>query len=309
MPTPKSNIDDELKIAERDKYIAEKNKLDEEAAKAKAEHLRITLDYEEAKEEKDKHFIRKKNSRQILISTFVGLSILGFYINFLIVPAFKTDSINMSLDIAKKNRQLESGNLKLDSANEVLKINKDLLRKKTQRQDTISKLLDSQSHLISQLNSTIDIIRSEYYKLTINTNPQKNISILTRIKTLDSNFKKQKVKLETITAQTKKFKDYRTTVYFNFTLNNRPLNDKKFFIDIRVSDDNNFTPIGMLRFRGFFSSITLQPGNYFLHFHEYRYKLANNRESFPFQIDSLSRKQVINIPLKESSIPENEQYH
>jgi hypothetical protein len=193
MAAPKRpSVDNEVKIAERDKYIAE-------AEKAKAEKLKIEFDYQEAKRESSKHWWLTKNFRQQIITALIGVSLIGFYISYVVEPALKIDNIKLSLKNAIDSTTLY---------NRQIILNKDSIKLKKQQlhQDTLQFLLNNQKIEINRLkvtghkiDSTAHVISAIYSNVHLNQN--KLNAAKRNITGLDSTFKKQTQKLDNLSSK------------------------------------------------------------------------------------------------------------
>lgn len=92
------NLDEQIKAAERDKYLAE-------AKKVEAEKERINFQHEQEKKESLKPWWKSLGFRQILI----GTTALGFYITYVIIPAFNIENIQLKLENQKGLKKLAAG--------------------------------------------------------------------------------------------------------------------------------------------------------------------------------------------------------
>jgi hypothetical protein len=103
-------LDEQVKEAERLKLIAETKKAD-------AELKKIELDYSEQLNELAKPWYIKRKFWNNLASFLIGFSILGFYIEYIILPAAKKDNIELGLENARhmKDLYMQEALLKEDS--------------------------------------------------------------------------------------------------------------------------------------------------------------------------------------------------
>lgn len=85
------NLDDQLKAAERDKYLAE-------AKKAESEKQKTDFEFLQLKSEREKVWWLQLKFRQSLISVLIGISFLGFYINYIVIPLSTIDNLELKLN-------------------------------------------------------------------------------------------------------------------------------------------------------------------------------------------------------------------
>jgi hypothetical protein len=99
-------LDEELKEAERQKFLAE-------AEKARTEQKKIELDYNTQLRDSKRSWFLKEKFWKNFVSIFLGFSILGFYVNFIILPSFQKDNIELSLENSKHKKELSDKELRL----------------------------------------------------------------------------------------------------------------------------------------------------------------------------------------------------
>jgi len=122
-----STFDDQVKAAERDKYLAE-------AAKANAEKEKIEFELSESK--------RFFNTKTIW-SVILGVGFLGFFINYVVVPTFNKENIELETKnaITQDSIQIQKRLLrnKIDSLNKQIGINRKISDKNNALSDNIKK--------------------------------------------------------------------------------------------------------------------------------------------------------------------------
>lgn len=83
------------------KKIAETNKFNAEANKAEAEKLKVDFETAELKKEAAKKWWLKRSFRAQILSVFIGISIIGFYITYVVVPASNVENMSLKLENQK----------------------------------------------------------------------------------------------------------------------------------------------------------------------------------------------------------------
>ncbi|MBI3234955.1 MAG: hypothetical protein HYZ42_13130 [Bacteroidetes bacterium] len=125
--------EDQIKAAELKKLVAETAKFEAETAKVKAEDLRIEFDYAIAQKEENKKWWLKKAFLKNFVTILTGFGILGFYINYAIIPAFNSENLQLKLQnqkaeirnfeteqrLRKDSAEIAAQRLKVDSLYEV----------------------------------------------------------------------------------------------------------------------------------------------------------------------------------------------
>ncbi len=86
-----STLDDEIKQAKRDKFLAE-------IEKTNAERNKVLHETEEAIKESKRPWWWTTKVRQNIIPGIIGLGFLGFYISYAVVPAFQVENMHLKLD-------------------------------------------------------------------------------------------------------------------------------------------------------------------------------------------------------------------
>lgn len=99
MTDSEPNLNDQIKAAERDKYLAE-------AAKAIAEKKQIDFELSQSKK-----FFNIKT----IWSVIIGVGFLGFFISYALVPIAQRDNILLGIQLAKQSDSLRLGNKALKS--------------------------------------------------------------------------------------------------------------------------------------------------------------------------------------------------
>lgn len=127
------HLEEEIKAAELKKLTAE-------TAKAEAEKVRIDFDYAVAKKEEEKKWWRKKRFIKDLTTTLAGFGILGFYINYAIIPAFQSENLQLKLI----NQKAELRNQEAEQ-----RLKKDSIELATQRLK-VDSLYEIQTFLVSE---------------------------------------------------------------------------------------------------------------------------------------------------------------
>ncbi len=147
------SISDQLKAAERDKYLAE-------TAKAKSEKEQIDYELKQSK--------RIFNVKTIW-SVIVGVSFLGFFINYVIVPAANKENIELATKNAITSDSLFKQKILLEEKSLILKKQNDTLLMR--------------SHQLTIIQKKYDTLYSEFVKLQINN---KNQNTKERLKTINN---------------------------------------------------------------------------------------------------------------------------
>src|SRR4051794_21987721 len=97
------NIDEQIKIAQKERILAEIKKIESEIVKIDAENKVA-----------NKPWYGKSKFWQQFLSIFIGVSILGFYINFIIVPTANISTLKLELENQKKEKMLNEKENKLE---------------------------------------------------------------------------------------------------------------------------------------------------------------------------------------------------
>ena len=88
------------------KKIAETNKFNAETNKAEAEKIKIEFETAELKKEASRKWWLKLSFRKQLISIILGAGILGFYINYFIIPMFNAENFALKLQNQKAEERI-----------------------------------------------------------------------------------------------------------------------------------------------------------------------------------------------------------
>lgn len=139
-----NSLDEEIKIAERNKYLAETEKVN-------AEKDKILFELQEAKSESQKNWWQSSKVKQNIIPGLIGLSFLGFYINYAVLPAFQAENLRLNLDNEKVGALLYKKEQKLfaDSVR---------LKRGIKFNDSLTKLIILQTAELENAKKTIDTI-------------------------------------------------------------------------------------------------------------------------------------------------------
>lgn len=181
----------------------ERLKLVAEAQKAQIELKKIKLEYREQLKVSRKKWYNKESFWRNFVSIFLGFTILGFYINYIIIPSSQIQNIELSLENTKHKEELnEKGKrLKIDS------INLYLLKK---RNDSLSVVLYSKQIINDSLQSGFKIAYSNLNKMnkgnTINTVQKANQAVTKVLRSLNltdslkpqENIAKKRIKIEVL---------------------------------------------------------------------------------------------------------------
>lgn len=132
------SIEDQIKAAELKKLVAETEKIEAERDKVKAEDMRIALDYKIAQKEEKKKW--KKEDLKILYGVLAAITILAFYINYLIIPFANSENLQLKL----QNQKAEIRNFETEQ-----RLRKDSAELAAQRLK-VDSLYDVQSFLVSE---------------------------------------------------------------------------------------------------------------------------------------------------------------
>src|SRR5690242_20557879 len=107
-------IDEQVKIAERDKYLAEANK-------AITEQARIQFELDELLKESKKEWYRKKEFGYNISKWAVGIGFLIFFINYAVLPATNKNNIELATSVAMANDSLFNRKMELKRSYAILK--------------------------------------------------------------------------------------------------------------------------------------------------------------------------------------------
>ncbi len=140
-----------------------KNRYQEELKSIKINNLKedtikIKLEQEKIRNEIGENNKSKRKGIMILISQIlIGVTILTFYTTYVLIPSFKIDTINNSLELAKQKRNIFDKEIELDSLEKVLvRKEKILENEKTLRKnaiDSINLLSTTKINLENKLKS------------------------------------------------------------------------------------------------------------------------------------------------------------
>jgi hypothetical protein len=158
------NLADQVKAAERDKYLAE-------AAKAQMESKKIENDIN------DSH---KFFNVKTIWSVILGVGFLGFFITYVVVPAANKDNIETRTAIAISYEANRKQQLKIDS-------NIDSLNKLLKVSKSLKKQNDGYATKINSQKLTLDTLDNKYKTTVLNTNELKKSA--EKYKTQISKFK------------------------------------------------------------------------------------------------------------------------
>jgi hypothetical protein len=110
-------LDEKIKEAELEKLLAE-------VEKTRAEQKTIELDYDKQLKELSINWFLKEKFWKNFVSIFLGFSILGFYTNYIILPSFQKDNIELSLENSRHKMELNDKEIHLKEDSIKLKIEK-----------------------------------------------------------------------------------------------------------------------------------------------------------------------------------------
>jgi hypothetical protein len=102
---------------------AEISKIKAEERKLEAERQKIELEFQELKRESAKAWYGRQTFQRFMITILLGAPLVGFYMNYVIIPVAQTDVINARLDNARTKEQLDTLIAYNDSLKEVNEIN------------------------------------------------------------------------------------------------------------------------------------------------------------------------------------------
>jgi hypothetical protein len=88
------------------KKVAETNKLNAETNKAQAEIVKIEFETTELKKEASRKWWLRLAFRKQLVSIVLGAGILGFYINYFIIPMFNAENMALKLENQKAEERI-----------------------------------------------------------------------------------------------------------------------------------------------------------------------------------------------------------
>ena len=151
------NLDDQIKIAERDKNLAEIQKL-------LAERDKLYFELEETKKESKRKWFKKNAFKQSILLGLIGIGFLGFYITYAVIPAFQVESLHYKLENEKKADSLYKKQKKIDSEDSTLQItirNTDSFKSELLIKEIQFDSLQKSRH---KLDSSVQIIINEYKK-------------------------------------------------------------------------------------------------------------------------------------------------
>jgi hypothetical protein len=146
-----TSVDELIKKAELEKLISERLKTD-------AEREKISFEHDIVKKEEEKKWWTKSKFRQQIVAVLLGLSVLGFYITYIVIPSFSINNIKLELDNQKKEKVLYEKSIRLavDSAT---------LKQLLGENDSIYNKLISDEHKIVLLERGRNRIDSIYNEL------------------------------------------------------------------------------------------------------------------------------------------------
>ncbi len=160
MAIKKSNIDDELKAAHRDKYLAQ-------AEAAKSQKLLLDLEFKEKAKLYSKSWIKKKETWAILIGTLVAWTAVGFYITTSIIPLSEIHNNQVTLENTKKSDTLYEKEKQLKIAYDTLKhkeLNLEVLnRVLNQEKNSNSKLKIARHNLDSSYSVLVRLYKNRHF--------------------------------------------------------------------------------------------------------------------------------------------------
>ncbi len=157
MTKPNISIEDQVKAAERDKFLAE-------AKKAESERKKIDYELAESIKETSKPTWRKKEFRNTLIAIFLGLSFLGFYIEYAVLPFVNRDNLLLSVENAKAQKRLIEGQEQLHTDSLKLVMGEIILKQKIKYTDSLTFALNSLKASRHKVDSSYSILSKLYQK-------------------------------------------------------------------------------------------------------------------------------------------------
>lgn len=295
---PNTEPNDNL-FSEETKEILDKNKIAAEIKKLEAEAERINYDLKRQKKEDSKKWLFKEKSWPVLVSIFFGTPILGFYILFVILPAFNVENVKLNLQNQKAELRIFESQKKLTEDSIQLRLNQ---------------------HITDSLNTALSIALLEKHKLDSSyavlfkqlqtPTSQKNESALKdsikrtiqSIKGLDSAFKEALRKYDFEMAQRKKqemldrlssvtnAQKIKIRLVGNAVFLQQPFNLMVYKLDSK----NDMSDYATFSLSGSEDMVELPPGRYLIKAYNNNYNSTPLRVEVPFD----SQKQiVVEIPI------------
>lgn len=275
------NLEDQVKAANRDKLL-------EEAKKAKSETEKVEFDLSELKKEVDKNWFIRKDSISKIATLFVFvITFLSFFIPFVVVPAFNRDNIELATQNAiTKDSLYKQGKilvnktiaLEADSINNY-KLSLSLNNKENELAEAIRarKEVDSNYKAVFKLYNENSNKNSQ--KLNVaKKNLDRSIRIFTKLKDLGGNIS------GTFPFTIKDSKDKYTNIFVTLNPNNGEIPFKKgidnFFpiVLISTADSTTFTLYASRRVKNSYADYAGKViyGSYFVFLKSPAYKVKDN---------------------------------
>lgn len=162
-----------------DTTVLDDAKKEAEIAKLEAETKRIDYDRQKLEEDDKKKWVFKETFWKNIIAIVLGLGVLGFYINYAIVPAFQYENLRLRNEnqetgflLSKSKKQFSKDSITLsiqkDSLNRQKRVTDSLYLLLLKKDSSINVLLKQSQRLASQKsqagidnkNATADSVRS-----------------------------------------------------------------------------------------------------------------------------------------------------
>ncbi|TCC97210.1 LptF/LptG permease family protein [Pedobacter hiemivivus] len=281
-------LEEQVKIAERDKYIAE-------SKKALAEADKIYFEYGESKRESQKKWWQTKNFRQQLIAVLLGVSLIGFYLNYVVIPTTQAEAIRLNLKNAVAEKNLDSKAKELDSIKKALLKNGIFLNSFRKNLTYKAQVIDSLKKTINDIqrtNETVNLILSKKRLDTIKLNLAQN-----KLRNLNHKFGKQETILNSVSKESSSIGANEPIVHFRPKYGNQLIDEIRIYI--YSAESLRFSALKEFVISKEINSTSLPQGDYYLEIASDVYKLKSDVKSKKFTVDLNKNELWIDFDLEK----------